>query len=97
MKIAEMTTAEQQLELLRMIMSCTWSNFAQQAEREKAQLKKAKPIATTKGGVKNFSSPPKLPQPKPLQTSQSQLSSPQTANVARMVDVDADANYPPQQ
>ena len=42
MKIAEMTTAEQQLELLKMIMSCTWSNFAQQAEREKQQLKKAK-------------------------------------------------------
>lgn len=97
MKIAEMTTAEQQLELLRMIVSCTWSNFAQQAEREKAQLKKAKPIATTKGGVKNFSSTPKLPQPNPLQTPQSQLSSPQTTNVARAVDVDADANYPPQQ
>lgn len=80
MKIAEMTTAEQQLELLKMIMGCAWSNFAQQAEREKQQLKKAKPIAVKMGGVKSAPPQPKLPQPKPLNP---QLTSPQVANAAR--------------
>ena len=83
MKIAEMTTADQQLELLKMIMSCTWSNFAQQAEREKQQLKKAKPVAVKQGGVKSAPPQPKLPQPKPLNP---QLATPQVANVARADD-----------
>lgn len=83
MKIAEMTTAEQQLELLRMIMGCTWSHFAQQAEREQQQLKKAKPVAVKQGGVKSAPPQPKLPQPKPLNP---QLATPQVANAARADD-----------
>ena len=85
MKIAEMTTAEQQLELLRMIMGCTWSHFAQQAERERQQLKKAKPVAVKQGGVKSAPPQPKLPQPKPLNP---QLATPQVANAARADDGD---------
>ncbi len=85
MKIAEMTTAEQQLELLRMIMGCTWAHFAQQAERERQQLKKAKPVAVKQGGVKSAPPQPKLPQPKPLNP---QLATPQVANVARADDGD---------
>lgn len=83
MKIAEMTTAEQQLELLRMIMGCTWSHFAQQSERERQQLKKAKPVAIKQGGVKSAPPQPKLPQPKPLNP---QLATPQVANAARADD-----------
>ena len=83
MKIAEMTTAEQQLELLRLIMGCTWSHFAQQAERERQQLKKAKPVAVKQGGVKSAPPPSKLPQPKPLNP---QLATPQVANAARADD-----------
>lgn len=83
MKIAEMMTAEKQLGLLRMIMSCTWSHFAQQAERERQQLKKEKPVAVKQEGIKSAPPQPKLPQPKTLNP---QLATPQVANAARADD-----------
>jgi hypothetical protein len=82
MKIYEMTSAEDQLELLQMIMACAWSNIAQQAQQQKTAAKKTKPV-TKRRTVKPVAKQPQLPTPKPLNAP---LSTPQVANTARTSD-----------
>ena len=74
MRIDEITTAEDQLEIVKMIFANTWTAFAQKAEEERqAQSKQARPRATAKKvGVKRAKPAPAARKPVQPQQANSQ-------------------------
>jgi hypothetical protein len=74
-RIDEITTAEEQLEIVKMIFANTWTAFAQKAEEERlAQSKQARSRATVKkAGVKRAK-----PAPAARKPAQPQQAKPQT-------------------
>jgi len=75
MKIKEVTNAQDQLDLLRVIIDNTWSAIKQQADAE-ARQRAAKAVKTKPQAVKAPKKPPYAPQPKPLPRPPQQLTQP---------------------
>jgi hypothetical protein len=75
MKIKEVTNAQDQLDLLRVIIDNTWSAIKQQADTE-ARQRAAKAVKTKPKVVKAPKKPPYAPQPKPLPRPPQQLAQP---------------------
>ncbi len=74
MKIKEITSAEEQLELLRMIIDNTWTAIRQQAE---IQAKQGAAQANKTKATKPLKSPPYAAPPKPLPKPQQQTARPE--------------------
>ena len=82
MRIDEITTAEEQLEIVKMIFANTWTAFAQKAEEERlAQSKQARPRVTAKKvGVKRAKPAPAARKPaQPQQAKPKTTMNPQMA------------------
>ena len=75
MKIKEITNAQDQLSLLRVIIDNTWSAIKQQADTE-ARQRASKAVNTKPKVVKAPKKPPYAPQPKPLPKPPQQLAQP---------------------
>lgn len=75
MKIKEITNAQDQLDLLRVIIDNTWSAIKQQADIE-ARQRAAKAVKTKPQAIKAPKKPPYAPQPKPLPKPPQQLAQP---------------------
>ncbi len=85
MRIDEITTAEEQLEIVKMIFANTWTALAQKAEEERqAQSKQARPRVTAKKvGVKRAKSAPVARKPaQPQQAKPQATMNPQMATNA---------------
>ena len=74
MKIKEITSAEEQLELLRMIIDNTWTAIRQQAE---IQAKQVAAQANKTKTTKPLKRPPYAAPPKPLPKPQQQIVKPE--------------------
>jgi hypothetical protein len=73
-RIDEITTADEQLEIVKMIFTSTWAAFAQKAEEERqAQSKQAPPRVTTKRGRVKTAKPAPAPARKPHPPQQAQM------------------------
>lgn len=75
MLINEITSSEDQLNLLKLISNCTWSAIQQQNTDTANQLKKAKPKKVKPKQVKLKAPPPLPPPTKPLNGNGLDLSS----------------------
>lgn len=81
-RIDEITTAEEQLEIVKMIFTSTWAAFAQKAEEERqAQSKQAQPRVTTKRGRVKTAKPAPAPVRKPHPSQQAQIQPSSTAQM----------------
>ena len=75
MLINEITSSEDQLNLLKLISNCTWSAIQQQSTDAVNQAKKIKPKKGNPKQVKLKVPPPPPPPPKPLPSNALDLSS----------------------
>ena len=75
MKIKEITNAQDQLDLLRVIIDNTWGAIKQQADIE-ARQRASKAVKTKPQAVKAPKKAPYAPQPKPLPRPPQQLAQP---------------------
>lgn len=85
MLISEITSSEEQLNLLKLISNCTWSAIQQQNADGTNQVKKVKPKNVKTSSIK-ISAPPPPPPPKKQNQGLDLSSQQQMAQVKKMFD-----------
>jgi hypothetical protein len=85
MLISEITSSEEQLNLLKLISNCTWSAIQQQNADRTNQVKKVKPKNVKTSSIK-ISAPPPPPPPKKQNQGLDLSSQQQMAQVKKMFD-----------
>lgn len=85
MLICEITSSEEQLNLLKLISNCTWSAIQQQKADVIPQPKKDKPKRNRTSSIKVTASPPPPPPKKVLPTNTLDLSSQEQMNKVKQM------------
>lgn len=85
MLICEITSSEEQLNLLKLISNCTWSAIQQQKAEVIPQPKKAKPKRNRSSSIKVTAPPPPPPPKKVLPTNTLDLSSQEQMNKVKQM------------
>ncbi len=85
MLICEITSSEEQLNLLKLISNCTWSAIQQQKTDPITQPKKVKPKRSRSSSIKVTAPPPPPPPNKKLATSTLDLGSQEQMNKVKQM------------